>query len=222
MKISIKKEIIPIIILILSVVISIYFYKNFPERVATHWNFSGQVDGYSGRAFGAFMFPVMLIFIYFLLLIAPSLDPKKERYAEFEKVYRIFRVAFLIIMFGIFLATGLYNLNYKINIGVVIPIFVGALMMLIGNYMGKIKKNYFFGIRTPWTLSSETVWNKTHRVGGYAFILFGILIMVSPLLNETLGTVAFIVGILIMTVGTFGCSYIFYRQENIKEIGKRE
>ena len=167
MKIEIKKEIPSIILIVLSIFASIYFYQNFPEKVATHWNFMGQVDGYSNRAMGAFFGPVLLLLMYLIILVSPYLDPKKERYAEFEKVYKIFRFVLVLVMFVIYIATGIYNLGYKINIGIIIPILLGGLMILIGNYMGKIKKNYFFGIKTPWTLSSEKVWNETDRVGGY-------------------------------------------------------
>jgi len=216
MKINIKKEIISIIILILSVVSSFYFYSKFPSTVATHWNFRGEVDGYSSSFVGAFMLPILLIVFYFAMLYSPELDPKKDRYEDFENVYRWFRIVFLIVMFAIYIITSLYNLGYNIDIKVWIPTLIGAMMIFLGNYMGKIKNNYFFGIKTPWTLSSENIWNKTHRFGGYAFIIFGILIIISPFLSEKLGMIAFFSGILLVTVGTFAYSYILYRKENRK------
>jgi len=213
MKIEIKKEIPSIFLIFLSILASIYFYQNFPEKVATHWNFMGQVDGYSSKAVGAFFGPVLLLFMYLMILISPYLDPKKERYSEFEKVYNIFKFVLVLVMFVIYMATGVYNLGYNINIGIIVPVLIGMLMIFIGNYMGKIKNNYFFGIKNPWTLSSETVWNKTHKFGGYAFILLGISIIVAPLMNPELGMITFLAGILLATIGTFVYSYIMFVKE---------
>jgi len=216
MKKFIKKEFIPIIILILSIVSSFYFYSKFPDTVATHWNFRGEVDGYSGKFVGAFMIPIIIIVSYLGMLVLPKFDPKKDRYEDFDNVYYGFRIVFTIVMFAIYIITSLYNLGYNININVWIPTLIGSMIILLGNYMGKIKNNYFFGIKTPWTLSSENIWNKTHRFGGYAFIIFGILIIISPFLSEKLGMIAFFSGILLVTVGTFAYSYILYRKENRK------
>ena len=120
----------------------------------------------------------------------------------------------VLVMTLVFLASGLFNLGYNVQIQYVIPTLIGILMIILGNYMGKLKPNWFVGIKTPWTLSSENIWNKTHRMGGYAFILFGILIILTPFLPKTLGFLAFGLGILLVTVGTFGYSYWLYRKEN--------
>lgn len=222
MKKIIKQEIIPIIVLILSIASSFYFYNKFPDTVASHWNFQGEVDGYSSSFIGAFMIPIMLVVFYFAMLFLPKFDPKKERYEDFAKVYRGFRILFLIVMFLIYIMTCLYNLGYNIKMGIYIPIIIGAMMIFLGNYMGKIKNNYFFGIKTPWTLSSENVWNKTHRFGGYTFLIFGILIIISPLLDEKIGIMVFLFGVLLVTVGTFLYSYIEYKKENKMMIDKKE
>ena len=212
-KISWKSELWSIIVLIIAAVSSVYFYLNFPEKVASHWNFQGQVDGYSSRGFGAFFFVGLLVFIYVLFLVLPYFDPKKERYAEFAKVYGLFRNLILTVMAIIYLMTGVYNLGYPINMGITTAFIIGLMMIAIGNYMGKIKKNWFLGIRTPWTLSSEDVWNKTHRVGGWLFMLFGACIIIAPWLPETIGTAIFIGGAVVMVLGTFVYSYLLYRQE---------
>lgn len=216
MKINIKKEVLPIIIIILSVVSSFYFYNKFPNTVATHWNFKGEVDGYSSSFIGAFMMPILLVIFYFAMLYIPEIDPKKDKYKEFENIYRWFRIVFLIVMFGIYIMSSLYNLGYKVDINIWVPILVGGMMIFLGSCMGKIKNNYFFGIKTPWTLSSENVWDKTHKFGGYVFIIFGLLIIILPFLNKKLGIIAFFSGVLLTTLGTSIYSYIIYRQENNK------
>jgi len=216
-KINLKKEILSIFIILISFIIGIYFYQHFPNKIAGHWGLSGQVDGYTSKEFGAFGIPGIMFGIWLLFLVLPFLDPKKDRYVEFDRAYNIFKTSFVILFFMLFISTGIYNLGYSINIGLIAPILVGLFMIVLGNYLGKIKLNYFVGIKTPWTLSSETVWNKTHRLGGYAFILFGILIMISGFLPPILNAIAFILGISLIIFVTFIYSYIIYRKENSKK-----
>ncbi len=213
-------EAISIILLIATFVLAFYFYAHFPDRVVTHWGFNGQPNGWMGKFGGAFFIPIMLVGMYFLLLFVPALDPKKERYADFAKPYNIFRAAILFTLFVVYLAAGLYNLGYPVKINMVVPLVIGLLMIVLGNFMGKIKNNWFVGIRTPWTLSSENVWNKTHRFGGYAFVIFGILIIISPFATPAAGLALFIAGIVIVTLGTFVYSYLAYRAEK-KQSGEK-
>ncbi|NCN07865.1 SdpI family protein [Candidatus Falkowbacteria bacterium] len=210
---SIKTEIIPTIVVILSILASFYFYANFPAQVATHWNIDGQIDDYSSKLVGAFLIPILIFGLYIMFLALPYLDPKKDRYQEFAKVYHIFKDLIIIFMFLIYLASGLANLGYNVEIGLVVPTLVGLLFIIMGNYMGKIKYNWFMGIRTPWTLSSENVWNKTHRVGGWLFIGLGLTMLTTPILPKTIITPIFFSAIMITVVGSFVYSYILYRNE---------
>jgi uncharacterized membrane protein len=213
MNYNFKKELPSFIILAIAWVAGWYFYQHFPAQVVTHWNFYGQPDAWGGKTANAWMFPGILTAMYILFSILPNFDPRKDRYPEFGKVYSLFKNIFLLVMLIVMLAAGLYNLGYNVQIQYVVPTVIGLLMIVIGNYMGKIKPNWFMGIRTPWTLSSENVWNKTHRVGGYAFIVFGLILIVVPFLPAALGLTAFVAGILIVTFGTFVYSYLVYRQE---------
>lgn len=215
-KLSFKSETIPILFVVSSFVLGIYFYRHFPASVVSHWNFRGEPDGYSGKTGAALGIPFLLLGIYLLFLALPALDPKKDRYRDFAGPYAVFRAAIIAAMFIAYLSSGLYNLGYNVPVKFVIPIAVGLLMMVLGNFMGKLKNNWFVGIRTPWTLSSENVWNKTHRMGGYAFIFFGLLIIAAPFLPPALGLAAFIVGALTAVTGTFLYSYFIYRKEKVK------
>jgi uncharacterized membrane protein len=213
MKITLKTEIFPLVLLAACVALSFFFYANSPDIIATHWNFHGQPDGFSSRGFGSFFFPGLLIAMYLLLLFVPNLDPKKERYEEFAKTYNIFRHLLLAVLAIVYVATGIYNIGYKINIGIITAWTIAILMIVLGNYMGKIKKNWFFGIRTPWTLSSENVWNKTHRVGGKLFMIFGVILAIAPFLPETIALALFLSWVIVLVAGTFAYSYWLYRQE---------
>lgn len=208
-----KREIYPLIILILSLVATFYFYAHFPAQVIGHWNFEGVPDGMTSRGFASFGIFGILAFIYLLFFFLPMLDPKRERYAEFAPFYLKFRTAILVILFVVQLASGLFNLGYPIKINLVIPISVGFLFIFLGNYMGKIKQNWFVGVRTPWTISSENVWNKTNRFGGRALVVFGVALMITPLLPKILGFIVFGAGIAVLIFGTFIYSYLLYRKE---------
>lgn len=213
MKISIKTEFIPVLLVLLSLILGVYFYAHFPEKVAVHWNFAGQADNYAGRMQGAFAIPFMMTFMYGLFLLFPAVDPKRDRYKEFEKYFRIFRSVIIAVIFTVYIASGLSNMGYAVNIGPVVAGAIGLLMIVLGNFMGKIKNNWFMGIRTPWTLASENVWNKTHRLGGWLFIVFGLVIILAPYLPYKLATILFIISIALMVLGTTVYSYCLYLKE---------
>ncbi len=212
-KTTIKSEILSFLLLTLSWAASFYFYRHFPDRVVTHWNVAGQPDGWSGKGFAAFFFPGLLSGIYLLFLFLPMLDPKKNRYVEFSKVYDVFRNLILGIMVIIYFIASVSNLGVYLNVGALVPSLIGLLFLIMGNYMGKIKPNWFVGIRTPWTMSSEEVWNKTHRFGGKAFMLSGALIALSGLVPLPLRLPLFVFAIMIILFGTIVYSYLVYLSE---------
>lgn len=211
-KINFKTEIIPILMIVLSFIAGIYFYQRFPERVASRWNFQGEVDGYSSKTFGAFGLPIIIGLMYLMFLILPRIDPQKQRYSEFAQTYRLFKniiIGFMLLIYGV---TGLANLGYNLPIGIVIPLIIGVLFIIMGQQMPGIKPNWFLGIRTPWTLSNENVWNKTHQVGGRLFVLLGLVLMIMPLIPENLAMILFFAAIVATVGGTFLYSYLIYRK----------
>jgi uncharacterized membrane protein len=213
MKYSLRTELPSIIIIILSFLLAGYFYAHFPDRVITHWDFYGTPNGYSSRAFGAWFFPALIAGIYGLFVLLPFIDPKRERYASFEKVFHRVKTLLTAVFFALYAITGLANLGYPIKINFAISFIIGLLFIILGNYMGKVKQNWFMGFRFPWTLSSENVWNRTHRFGGFVMILTGVLMILTPYLPEFLGMALFIIGILAMTLGTMLYSYLIFKAE---------
>jgi len=211
-KTTFKTEILPIVLILLSIAASFYFYANFPDRVPTHWGLNGEVDGWSSKAFAAFFFPGLVLGIYLLFLGIPYLDPKKDRYAEFAKPYHIFKDFMVAFMTLTYFYTGLYGIGYQLPVTMVIPPAVGVLFLVIGNYLGKIKSNWFMGIRTPWTLSNEEVWNKTNRLGGKLFILSGLFMIFGAVLPPAIFFTTFIVVILVASLVPVIYSYILYRK----------
>ncbi|MDD5527949.1 MAG: SdpI family protein [Patescibacteria group bacterium] len=215
-KLTIKSEFFSILLIVISIIASFYFYVHFPDRVITHWNLAGEPNGYSGRAFAAFFFPALFVGMYLLFIFLPMLDPRKERYAEFAKIYNVFRNLIIFILVVIYFVASFNNLGANLNINVWVPGAVGLLFIVLGNYMGKIKPNWFVGIRTPWTLSSETVWNKTHRFGGKVFIIGGLLMISAGLAPLSWRLPIFVADIIILLFGTVVYSYFAYLQEKKK------
>jgi len=209
-----KREIFPVLLIAIAVAAGCYFYPRLPETVPSHWNYVGEVDGWSSRFTAAIGIPIMMAGMYLLFLALPLIDPKKEKYLLFGKVYRIFKNMILGFLLIIYFAVGLSGLGYSIPVGVLVPVMVGLLFIVLGNYLGKIKQNWFVGIKTPWTLSSEEVWNKTHRVGGKLFILAGVVIGATPFLPAYLRLPLFAFALAGLLGGTIGYSYLLYRKNN--------
>jgi len=209
-KISLRSEAISIILILASIIASFFFYAHFPDRVATHWDFNNEVNGWSSRAFAAFFFPALILGMYLLFLFLPWLDPKKDRYAEFSKPYNIFKTIMIVFMTTIYGLVGLNGMGYNVNVGLYTPLLVGILFIIIGNYLSKFKLNWFIGMRTPWTLSSEEVWNKSNRFAGKLFILAGILMIAQIFFPATWRIPVFIGMITVVVILPTAYSYWLY------------
>ena len=208
-----KSEVLPIALILISFMMSIYFYAHFPDRVPTHWNFKGEVNGWSSKGFGAFFFPSVNTALYLLMLALPIIDPRRDRYAQFAKPYHIVKSAIVAFMTLIYFYTGFAGMGYRMpSMNIVISLGMGVLFIIIGNYLGKVKSNWFMGIRTPWTLSNEEVWNKTHRLGGKLFVLCGFILIISSLLPTNVYGIVFITSIIIVSLIPVVYSYWLYKK----------
>lgn len=210
---TIKTEILPLTVIILTAAASIYFYYHFPASVPIHWNIKGEVDNWGTPTMAAFSIPAMLIGMYLLFLFIPYLDPRKERYEDFAKIYSFFRTAIITLLSLVYFIASLNGLGYKISVAFWTPILIGSLFILLGNYMGKIKSNWFVGVRTPWTLSSEENWNKSNRMGGRIFVLSGLLFIFMPFLPTIFQVTLFFLIITALIFGTTGYSFFLYLKD---------
>jgi uncharacterized membrane protein len=129
-KITIKTEWRALLIIIAATALSYWAYPQLPATVASHWNFQGEVDGWMSKNFHSLFFPALLAIMYLVFSIMPYIDPKKERYAEFAKVYRLMRDAILFVLLGIFTVATFYNLKYSVNVGAIVAGLIGALMVV--------------------------------------------------------------------------------------------
>jgi uncharacterized membrane protein len=212
-KYSFKTEIWPFLILLAMIVLSLWSYQKLPARVIRHWNFDGKADGWSSREFFILFFPGLSISLYVLFNIFPRFDPKSERYGAFSSAFLIMRDAVLLILLVTFAISIFINLGYKIDVGNTLTAAVSILIIVIGNYLGKVKPNWFIGIRTPCTLSSENVWNKTHRIGSRLFVIVGVCALIAVLLKPVIAIIIFIGGVGCSSFYVFVYSYILYKNE---------
>lgn len=163
-----------------------YAWDQLPPHMATHWDASGHVNGYSSRAFGAFFAPGLIVGLTLLFQVLPSLDPRKANYAKFADTYWLLANCVLLFVGVVHVMVLLNGMGQPVAMTRVVPLGLGILFIALGNVLPRVEPNWFVGIRTPWTLSSDTVWRKTHRTGGWTFFLGGCALIiegVTPLGN---------------------------------------
>ncbi len=205
----------PMALIAIAVAVSVAVYPQLPERVPTHWNIHGEVDDYSSRAFGAFLIPMIMIGVAIITPLMPKIDPRRSNYAKFESTYWFMINLVLTFMLAVHFVVLAVTLGADIPIERVIPFGVGALFAIIGNVMPRTRSNWSFGIRTPWTLSSDRVWERTHRVGGYLMFAGGLIVMVAAFAAPAhLVAPVTICSIMGATAGAFIYSYAAWRQEH--------
>jgi uncharacterized membrane protein len=158
-----------------SIIASAWLYPGLPERIPTHWNIRGEVDGYGGR-WTLFLFPGMMVFMLVLFYCLPALSPQHFEVDTFRPTYLYIMdlvLGLFLYMQGVLLYTVYQNVHAGASIdpgrGFIAGIFL--FFALMGNQLGKVRKNFYIGVRVPWTLASDRVWNDTHRLA--AWVMFG-------------------------------------------------
>lgn len=159
-------------------------YPLLPAQVPMHWNAAGEVDGYGSRLVGAFALPLLTLGLYLLFLLLPAIDPRRDNYPKFAGVYDLFKWFMVLFFAALHVVILTAALGYNPNVGLIAKLGVGILLVVLGNYFGKLRHNYFFGIKTPWTLASEEVWVKTHRFAGPLWMVAGLIFMVAAFFNH--------------------------------------
>lgn len=198
---------------LIAIVIHVVVYPYLPDKIPYHWNFAGNVDEMGSRHI-IFFFAFFPIFLYLLLFFIPRLDPKREAYIKHTKAYSIFVLVLVTFMSLITLIILLASLGYHIPIAAVVGALLGILLLFIGNYMGQIRPNFLFGIRTPWTLVSEQTWRRTHRLGGRLFAGLGMLMIIGVFFDNLYVIFGGVVCILLVSIALYIYSYRIYCKEN--------
>jgi uncharacterized membrane protein len=161
--------------LIITFTLTIAIYPTAPDRIVSHWNAAGQADGYMSKFWGLFLVPLIMTGFVVLLAVLPRIDPHKKNYEKFQDYYDGFILLFVLFLLAIQVQIILWSIGYQISPNLTFPLLIGMLFIYIGFLLGHAEQNWFVGIRTPWTLSSATVWKKTHELGGKLFKIAGVI-----------------------------------------------
>lgn len=202
-----------LIISIIPLIVNILVFPHLPDRVPVHWGITGEPNRYGSKAEQIVLSALPLVIFLFLNFI-PSIDPKKASYKKHAGAFSA--INFVIILFiAVMNMIGLLSaLGYPVAFQKVVPVLLGILFIVLGNFMTQLRHNYFVGIRTPWTLASEYVWKKTHRFGGYVFVITG-LVPITSIFFGALGMYLFFAALAVGIVVIVLYSYVVYKKTNV-------
>jgi uncharacterized membrane protein len=187
-------------------------YPRMPEVATIHWNAQGMPNGYGSRFQAAFLLPLITISVAALLLFLPEIDPLKANIEKFRKDFNGFMLAFALFLFYLHALTTLLNLGFQFSLNQFLVPGFGIFIYCTGVLLGKAKRNYFIGIRTPWTLSSDTVWARTHLLGGQLFKLSGVIAILG-ILVPNLAFLFLLVPLMVASTISIVYSYFVFRSE---------
>jgi uncharacterized membrane protein len=168
----------------LMIAFALAVYGRLPEQVPTHFGLSGEPDGWTPRFPGAFLMPLLAAGVYLLLIVLRRIDPRGANYRRFEETWWVFLNVIALLMTALHVLSLGFAIGWPIDMARAVTVTVGLLFVGLGNYMPRLRSNWWMGIRTPWTLESEEVWRETHRVGGWSFVAAGLLVVIAGVLLE--------------------------------------
>ncbi|PGK31155.1 SdpI family protein [Priestia megaterium] len=208
-----KKHVFPLSITVLTLVAWLIALPHLPATMPIHWGANGEADGFATKINAMILTVGIMVLIYFIIAFVPRIDPRKENYKYFSKTYNIVLNAVLLLFFFVNMSTILQGLGYNVPMSYIAPIMAGLVFIIIGNYLQRVRSNYFMGIRTPWTLSNEIVWKKTHRLSGKLFFIGGLLILISAFLPDGYKSVIMWGSIVLCVAVPYLYSYLAYKKE---------
>ena len=195
-------------------IVGVALWNQLPDPMASHWNVNDQVDGYTSKFWGVFMLPLVTLGMLLLLIIIPSIDPLKANIAQFRDVFNLFITLMVAFMLYVYALSLRWNLGYtEFGMSKALLPAMGILFFFVGYLLRKAKRNFFIGIRTPWTLSSDNVWDETHRIGSVLFMIAGALAFVGSLFGGVTAFWFLFAPIIGATLITLVYSYVLYQRE---------
>jgi uncharacterized membrane protein len=198
--------------------VSLWAWPQVPagRQLPIHWDAAGNPNGYAGKEVALLVLPIVALAIALLLAAIPQIEPRRANLAQSGKPYLATWIGTLVVLAVAHLLIALAAVGHPANIVTIASLAVGGLLILVGNYLGKARSNFFFGIRTPWTLSSDLSWDKTHRLAGRVFIAVGAAMVVAGLTRSaTVFTVVLII-LFAMIVLVTVYSYLVWRDDPLK------
>ena len=169
-------EIILIVMMVMLFVVGLMVYPAMPEHMVSHWDSDGRPNGLSSRFMGVFFFPIIMCGLTLLFFAIPRIDPLRENIRQFRLSFERFVLIFFLIMAALYVDTLLWNAGVHVSMKSIIVGGLALLLYAVGSLCDKAKRNYFIGIRTPWTLNSDSVWDKTHKLGSKLFRIAALVV----------------------------------------------
>lgn len=180
--------------------------------VPIHWNLEGHADGFGSKSRALMLMPALLFGVTLIMQLVPGLDPRRENMESNGKFWNAISIQIGVFLAYVHILLVLAALGRALDMTNALIPALCILFAGIGNYLGKTRSNWFGGVRTPWTMSSDYSWEKTHRAAGYMFMLSGVVTFAAWLFTGP--TQAFIVLFASLTLSTLGAvvmSYIYWR-----------
>lgn len=199
------------IFVLVSSLISLFTYPLLPDRVPTHWNIQGEVDQYAPKAWSSLFFPVIVLGLLLTFSLLPKLDPNKDKYHLFYPEWRVIQNGILAFFVYLQAVTTYTALNPQQDILPLVLLGLGTLFVVLGNYLSKIRQNYFLGIKLPWTIANEDNWNKTHRFASWCFVLVGLILLVEAVIQWQVQRVV-VMSVAVAVLAPSLYSYWLFRQ----------
>ncbi|MGJ7922706.1 SdpI family protein [Neobacillus sp. LXY-4] len=207
-----KKHVFPIAMIILTVIVWSIAYPKLPAELPTHWGFNGEANGYSSK-FNAMLTQVgIMTLLYISVAFLPKIDPRRANYKYFSSSYQMIFNSLLTLFFGLNIIVILIGLGYDIPMSSLGTIIAGAIFIVLGNVMQRVRSNFFLGIRTPWTLSNDEVWRKTHRLGGKIFFGGGVILILATFLSGAFKEAVIIGVIAVIIIAPYIYSYWLFKK----------
>lgn len=222
LKIITKKEIVPLFIILITFLFAVCFYHSpcLPDKIPSHWNARGEIDSYSSKPFALFFYPAVTFVLYLLMTFLPLIDPLRKNYEKFALPYYVIRLALVLFLTFLYFYTVLVAFGFELGVRYIMISALSLLFVVLGACLPKIKRNYFVGVRTPWTLQSDEVWKETHNLGAKTMIIAGILSFFSMFF----GLYAFWVFLGLILIGGLTpvvYSYFIYRKLGLFNVKKK-
>ena len=205
------------IVILLPIPVGVLLWDKLPDKVPYHWGINGEVDGWASKPIAVFLLPVILLVLQWVCLLVTTLEPKAKNVTS-SKVLGL--VLWIIPVLNLFLHVMVWLAAFgrEVNTTVILPLFMGALFVVIGNYLPKCKQSYTMGIKLPWTLNDEENWNATHRLAGKLWVAGGVLTMLCGLLPDVWSFIVMMsILVTICVIPTIYSSYLFHKKHQTKE-----
>ena len=206
--------IIVLLMIIAATIVGLALWNRLPDPMASHWGPNDEVNGYISKFWGVFLMPLITLGMFLLFLLIPNIDPLKANIAQFRDVFNLFIGLIVAFMVYIYFLTLRWNLGYtEFAMSKAMLPALGILFFFVGYMLRKAKRNFFIGIRTPWTLSSDRVWDETHRLGSVLFMASGVLAFIGAFFGGMIAFWFLFIPLIGSTLITLVYSYVLYQRE---------